>query len=537
MVKSAADALLEALASWGVDAIFGRRSLGMNGILASLESQNKIRFIEAYHEESASLMAGGYARFTGKAGVCLGGSGAAAIRLLTGLYDARLDGQPVLVITGDRPHDRLIAMGQQDISIDRLYMDVAIFNYHITNPEQIDYAVQQSFRAALSQRGIAHISFPVDSQLQPAVRGNTSIMVAQTASGIFAQRARLPYEGDLRQAAEILNTGKRVAILAGRGALGSGTELEYVAGILGAPIVKALQGKALLPDDNPLVTGSLGPLGTIPSREALQKCDTLLLVGTTFPYIEYLPQPGTARAVQIDNDPTRIGQRYPVEVGLVGDAQRTLKELLPLLEHKRDRSFLLEIQKSIVTWQEGIDQEGCEHEGSLQPEAVSWELSKSLPNDAIFACDAGQVTRWWSQFVRTKADQMHAVSGNLAVSGSALPYAISAQIAYPGRLCVAFTGDHEFSALMGEFLTCTRYQLPVKVILMNQESQVGLTSYQAQPTGTNLPRGTIDFAAYARACGAAGLTVREPSEICTALETAFNTKGPALVEFQIGKKQ
>lgn len=539
MSKTAAHALLDALVSWGVETIFGRRGLGLNGILTALdEYSNRIRFFEVHHAEAAALMACGYARFTGRAGVCLGGSGPGAVRLLTGLYDARLDGQPVLVITGDLPHEQMNSFGQQNVAIDRLYMDVAALNARITSAEHVDYAIQQSFRAALSQHGIAHISFPVDIQTQPAVRGNTRIMAAQTASGIFAQRALLPYEGDLRQVAEILNNGRKVVILAGRGALGAAQELEYVAGILGAPVIKALQGKAVLPDDNPYVTGSLGPLGTIPSRDAIQNCDTLLMVGTSFPYTDYLPVPGTARAVQIDNDPTHIGLRYPVEVGLVGDSQRTLKELLPLLEQKQERSFLEDTQKQVISWRNSIAQQGCLQNGSLTAEGVAWELSKALPEDAIIACDSGPVTRWWSQYISSKAGQMHAISGNLAVSGSALPYALAAQVAHPGRLCVAFTGDLEFATLMGEFATSARYQLPVKVILMNQDHQGGLIDYRldtaAIRAANNIaPMTRVDFAAYARACGAAGFTVQQPAEICPALESAFAAAGPALIDFRL----
>jgi pyruvate dehydrogenase (quinone)/pyruvate oxidase len=540
MAKTASDALIEALVNWGVEVVFGRRGLGLNGLIPALQGlPDRIRFIEVHHAEAASLMACGYARFTGKAGVCLSGSGTGAVRLLNGLYDAKLDGQPVLAITGDLSQERINTFGQQDIPVDRLYMDVAAFDARVTSPEQIDYAVHQSFRAALSQRGIAHISFPSEVQVQPAVRGNTRIMAVQTASGIFAQRARLPYEGDLRQAAEYLNNGQRVAILAGRGALGAGTELEYVAGILGAPVIKALQGKAVLPDDRPFVTGSLGPLGTTPSRDALQKCDTLLMVGTSFPYPEYLPPPGTVRTVQIDNDAARIGLRYPIEVGLVGDSQRTLKELLPLLEQKQDRSFLMDIQQKIIDWQESINRQGCSQEGELTPEAISWELSKALPENAIFACDTGPVTRWWSQYVVSKGEQMHAISGNLAVSGSALPYAAAAQVAFPDRLCIAFTGDLELSTLLGEFATCARYQLPVKVILMNQEARGGLINYRmddelALSAGKLAPASRIDFAAHARACGAAGFTVNQLSEICPALESAFAAPGPALIDFRLG---
>ncbi|RPI80821.1 MAG: pyruvate oxidase [Chloroflexi bacterium] len=542
MEKTVADALVDALVNWGVEFIFGKRGSGLVSILDSLnQRRNQIQLIEVKNEEAASLMACGYARFTGKVGVCFGSAGSGGIRLLDGLYDAKLDGQPVLALTGAPPFDTGGMFGQQDVPLELLFMDVAAFSTRVTSPDQVENSTNQAFRAALGQHGVAHITIPVDIQAKPVKRGNTSVMAAQSISGLFAQRARLPYEGDLRQAAEILNTGKRVVIIAGKGALGASAELDIVAGILAAPIIKALQGKAVLPDDNPYTTGVLGPLGTEPSKQAINNCDTLLMVGTSFPYTEYLPVQGTVRAVQIDNDPTRIGLRYLIEVGLVGDSQRTLKELLPKLEHKMDRSWLEEIQGEMGKWRAEVETEGSSKSGRLAPQMVAWELGKILPEDAVLACDSGNVTGWWAKYIDTKEGQMHAVSGNLSVPGSSLPYAIAAQAAFPNRVCAAFTGDSEISVLLTEFATCVRYGLPVKIVILNhgvsKESLLrpDLQGDEAYIESTAETTYTIrtDFAAFARSYGAAGFTVKDPSELCPALEAAFANQTPAIIDCHV----
>nr|MDQ3828666.1 thiamine pyrophosphate-binding protein [Candidatus Tectomicrobia bacterium] len=323
MATTAADVLVDALYDWGVEVIFGLPGDGINGLMEALRArQEQVRFVQVRHEEAAAFMACGYAKYTGKLGVCLATSGPGGIHLLNGLYDAKLDGQPVLALTGLAYHDLVSTYTQQDVELDKLFADVAVYNARIMGPAHAENVTDLACRSALSYRGVAHIAFPVDIQSMNAERQRSKRNIPNHTSDVLVRSARLPDEADLQRAAEILNSGTKTVILAGRGALGASVELEDVAQRLKAPIVKALLGKAAVPDSSPYTTGGIGLLGTKPSQEALEACDTLLMVGTSFPYIEYYPKPGQARAVQIELDPQRIGLRYPVEVGLVGDSQR-----------------------------------------------------------------------------------------------------------------------------------------------------------------------------------------------------------------------
>jgi pyruvate dehydrogenase (quinone)/pyruvate oxidase len=326
---------------WGVEVVFGLPGDGINGIMESLRTRKeKIRFIQVRHEEAAAFMACGYAKFTGRLGVCLATSGPGGIHLLNGPYDAKLDNQPVLAITGLQFHDLIGTFTQQDVALDKLFMDVAVFNERIMGPTDGENIADLACRTALAYHGVAHITFPVNLQEKEVKKKQASSRnIAHHTSDVYAHSARLPDHADLEHAADILNQGKKVAILAGRGALNATEELEETAELLGAPIVKPLLEKAAVPDDSPYTTGGIGLLGTKPSQEALEDCDTLLMVGTSFPYIEFMPKPGQARGVQIELDPKRIGLSYPVDVGLVGDSRNTLRELIPLLKRKEERKF------------------------------------------------------------------------------------------------------------------------------------------------------------------------------------------------------
>src|SRR5256885_920738 len=325
MAITAADVLVKALIAWGVEIVFGLPGDGINGIMESLrEHKEKIRFLQVRHEEAAALMACAYAKYTGKLGVCLGTSAPGGIHLLNGLYDAKLDGQPVLAITGHHFHDLIETYAQQDVDLDRLYMDVALYSARVMGPEHVPNVAHLACRTALSRRGVAHINFPVDTQSVSVKKGwRSERNISEHNSAVFGRRSGLPSQEDLEQAAKILNEGKRVAMLAGRGALSATDELIATSEKLGAPIIKALLGKACVPDDSPYTTGPIGLLGTRPSQEAMEECDTLFIIGSSFPYIEFMPKPGQARAVQIELDPMRIGLRYPLEVGLAGDAKAT----------------------------------------------------------------------------------------------------------------------------------------------------------------------------------------------------------------------
>jgi pyruvate dehydrogenase (quinone)/pyruvate oxidase len=352
-------------------------------------------------------------------------------------------------------------------------------------------------------------------------------------SDIFARGARLPDESDLRRAASLLNQGKKIAILAGRGALAATDELEQIAERLGAPIIKPLLGKAAVPDDSPYTTGAVGLLGTKPSQEALEACDTLLMVGTSFPYIEFLPKPGQARAVQIDIDAMRIGLRYPVDVGLVGDSRQTLKGLLPLLEKNDDRSFLKQAQDGMKSWWAAMEEYGTRQDKPLKPQLVAWELGKRLSDSAIVSADSGTIATWWARQIPAKRGQMYSLSGTLASMANALPYAIAAQVAFPERQCVAFVGDGGFSMLMAEFATCVKYQLPVKVVIIKNNT-LGMIKWEQMVFLGNPEYGCelhpIDFAAFARACGGSGFTIEDPADCGRILDQAFSTPGPVIVE-------
>ena len=534
MAQTAADVLVEVLQEWGVDTVFGLPGDGINGIMESLRTRKEaIRFVQVRHEEAAAFMACGYAKFTGRLGVCLATSGPGGLHLLNGLYDAKLDGQPVLAITGMPYHDLIGTHTQQDVELDKVFADVAEYSIRIMGPMHVENVAHLACRTALLRRGVSHITFPVDLQ-EHEVKGTRSKRnVPGHTSDVFSQSARLPHEGDLAQAADILNQGSRVVILAGRGALGADAELEEAADILGAPIAKALLGKAAVPDDSPFTTGTIGLLGTRPSQEAMEHCDTLLMVGTSFPYIEFLPKPGQARGIQIELDPTRIGLRYPVEVGLVGDSRRTLQALIPMLQRHDDRSFLEKAQHGMAEWWKLMEERGTRPDIPMKPQVIAWELGKRLRDDAIVCADSGTIATWWARQIRVKRGQMYSLSGMLASMANGLPYAMAAQVAYPDRQVVLFVGDGGFSMLMSEFANCVKYKLPIKVVVVKNNS-LGMIKWEQMvflghpEYGCDLQ--PIDFAAFARACGATGFTVEDPAQCGTVLDQALATDGPVVVD-------
>ena len=412
MAYTAADILIETIQDWGVDCIFGMPGDGINGIMEALRKRREqVRFIQVRHEEAAAFMACGYAKFTGKLGVCLATSGPGGIHLLNGLYDANLDGQPVLAITGMAYHDLIGTHTQQDVALDRLFADVSKYNERIMGPSRVENVTDLACRTALAYKGVAHITFPVDVQEMEAGARRSKRNVAHHTSDVYVASARLPADDELGRAADVLNAGQKVAILAGRGALEAADELERVAEVLAAPIVKALLGKAAVPDDSPYTTGPIGLLGTRPSQEALEECDTLLMVGTSFPYIEFMPKPGQARAVQIELDPARIGLRYPVEAGLVGDSRHTLKTLLPMLERKPGRSFLETAQKGMRQWRALMEERATRPDIPMKPQVLARELGLRLRDDAIVACDSGTIATWWARHIPARRGQMHSLSG------------------------------------------------------------------------------------------------------------------------------
>jgi pyruvate dehydrogenase (quinone)/pyruvate oxidase len=535
MADTGADVLIETIMDWGVEVIFGFPGDGINGIMESIrQRQDKIRFIQVRHEESAAFMACAYAKYTRKLGCCLATSGPGGIHLLNGLYDAKMDSQPVLAITGMHYHDLIGTLAQQDVELDKLYIDVAAFNQRVMSPDHVESLVDLACRTALSYRQVAHITFPTDLQDQEISKKQRSKRNRpHHTSDVWAEPGHVPSEGDLRRAADLLNAGSKVVILAGAGALHAGDELEQAAEVLGAPIVKALLGKAAVPDMSPYTTGGIGLLGTKPSQQAMDNCETLLIVGASFPYIEFYPKPGSARAVQIEIDPKRIGLRYPVEVGLVGDSRRTLRELLPMLRRKDDRAFLEKAQEGMKDWWKRIEEEGTRTDTPMKPQVLAWELGKRLADNAIVSSDSGTMTTWFARQIPARRGQMFSCSGNLATMAPGLPYTIAAQIAYPDRQCVAFIGDGGFSMLMADFVTAVKYKLPIKVFIVKNNT-LGQIKWEQMVFLGNPEFGVdlqpIDFAMFARACGAEGFTVREPGECGRIIEQALATPGPAIIE-------
>jgi len=533
VAETAADILVDRLIEWDVTNIFGLPGDGINGIMEALRKrQDKIRFVHVRHEEAAAFMACAYAKYTGKLGVCLATSGPGGIHLLNGLYDAKLDGQPVLAITGHAFHDLIDTHTQQDVDLDRLFEDVSVYNTRVMGSAHVRNVADLACRTALNYRGVAHLNIPSDIQDQTSDERSKRNVPNHTAS-TPARSGRLPSEADLARAAEILNRGRRIAILVGQGALAARNEVIAAAEKLGAPIIKALLGKAVVPDDCPYTTGGVGLLGTKASQEALEDCDTLLIVGSSFPYIEFYPEPGKARAIQIDIDPSRIGLRYPVEVGIVADSQKALEALLPRLQPNKHRDFLKKAQKEAKKWQELMHKQSARQEKPMKPQVVAWELGQRLDDDAIISCDSGTIATWFARHIPVKRRQKHSLSGTLATMANGLPYTIAAQIAYPERQCVGFVGDGGFTMLMGEFATAVKYQLPIKVVVVKNNTLGQIKWEQMVFLGNPeyaCELNPIDFVAFAQACGGTGIRIEEPKECGRLMERALRTKGPVLIE-------
>jgi pyruvate dehydrogenase (quinone) len=535
MAETAADILVEVLRAWDVQLIFGLPGDGINGVMEALRKRREeIRFIQVRHEEAAAFMACAYAKFTGKLGVCLATSGPGGLHLLNGLYDAKMDGAPVLAITGHPYHDLIDTHSQQDVDLTRVFEDVAVYNTRVMSKAHVENVAELACRSALAYHGVAHICFPAD--LQDQTDGEMSPRVKKAphhSSNVYARGAGLADEADLRRAADVLNAGKKTAILVGQGALGAGSELEQIADLLGAPIVKALLGKAVVPDDSPYTTGGIGLLGTRPSQEAMERCDTLLIVGSSFPYIEFYPKPGHARAVQIDLDPQRIGLRYAVERGLVGDSRRTLAALRPLLRRAEDRSFLEHAQEGMRAWWKDMQEQGSQTSLPMKPQVIAWELGKRLRDDAIVVSDSGTNTTWWARHIPARQGQMHTVSGTLASMACGLPYAVAAQLAYPERQVVAFVGDGGYSMLMAELATAVKYRLPIKVVIV-KNNYLGQIKWEQMAFLGNpeyeVDLQPIDFTLNAESFGARGFRIENPADCGRVLDDALATPGPVVVE-------
>jgi pyruvate dehydrogenase (quinone) len=543
MGKNVSDHILERLAEWNVKHVFGYPGDGINGILGAFNRNARgIAFVQTRHEEMAAFLACGYAKFTGKAGVCLATSGPGAIHLLNGLYDAKMDHAPVVAIVGQAA---LTAMGgsyQQEVDLQNLFKDVAREYVHTAmSPDQIRFLIDRAFRIALSERCVTCVIVPKDVQEMDAVetpphKHNT----VHSGAGYSAPRV-VPTEADLKRAADILNEGQRVAILAGAGAAHALDELLLVQDLLGAGIAKALLGRAVVPDDLPFVTGSIGLLGTKPSWDMMQDCDTLLMVGTNFPYSEFLPKENAARGIQIDLNPKLIGIRYPTECNLVGDSRLTLGALLPYLERKTDRSWQERIEKGVDEWWRLMEDRSRVPAKPINPQRVFWELSPRIPEKAILCADSGSAANWFARDIRLRRGMAASVSGSLATMGCGVPYAIGAKFGFPDRPVIALVGDGAMQMNgMAELLTIKKYwkewknpQLVVLVLHNNDLNQVtwemrameGDSRYAASQ---QLPE--MDYAGFANLIGLRGIRVDRPESVGAAWDEAFAAVTPCVLD-------
>jgi pyruvate dehydrogenase (quinone)/pyruvate oxidase len=535
MAPTASDILVERLISWGVNVVFGLPGDGINGIMEALRTrQDAVSFVQVRHEESAAFMACAYAKYTGRLGVCLATSGPGAIHLLNGLYDAKLDHAPVLAVTGQTYHDLVGTQYQQEVDLLALFKDVASFNQMVLGAGHDEALVDAACRTALSERGVAHITVPIDFQEQPLGRDSTSAKkVEGHTSDCWRPPIVVPRASDIRAAADVLNAGAKTVILAGQGALDAADELERLADTLAAPIVKPLLGKAAVPDESSFTTGGIGLLGTEPSETAMESADTLLMVGTNFPYLEFYPEHRKCRGVQIEAVPSRIGLRFPIEVGLCGDAKATLQLLIPEVRRRTDRSFLEDAQRGMREWRERLRKETERDTTPMKPQVLASALNRVLAEDAIISTDSGTVTCWAARFIDIKRRQLFSCSGTLASMASGLPYAIAAQVAYPGRQSVAFVGDGGFTMLMGEFATAVKYRLPIKVVILKNNA-LGMIKWEQMVFLGNPEYGVslepIDFVKFAESCGVPGFRCERPDDAPAALEAMMLADGPALVE-------
>jgi pyruvate dehydrogenase (quinone) len=543
MSKTVADFLVERMYAWGVRCIFGYPGDGINGVLGALNRfGDKIRFIQVRHEEMGAFMACAYAKFSGELGVCLSTGGPGATHLVTGLYDAKLDHMPVLAIAGQAPRTARGAHYQQELNLDRLFSDVALYVQEAEVPSQVRHLADRAIRIARARRGPSVLILPSD--LQEAPYAEPERHHGAVLSGIgYAPPRVVPAQADLQRAADVLNGGNKVAILAGAGALGAGEELFEVAERLSAGVAKALLGKAVLPDVLPWVTGAIGYLGTEPSYDMMMHCDTLLMVGSGFPYSEFLPREGKAQAVQIDIDAGMLSIRYPAEVNLHGDAAQTLRALLPLLVQKAHGDWRARIVRHGVDWRNTMQQRAFQPATPINPQRVAWELSPRLPELAIVTSDSGSCANWYARDLQMRAGQMCSLSGSLASMGAAVPYAIAAKVAHPQRPVIALVGDGAMQMNnMAELITLSKYwrEWPNRqciVCVFNNGDLNQVTWEQRVMQGDPKFDATqqipdVPYHRFAELIGLTGIYCDQPDRVAAAWEQALAAERPVVLEFK-----
>ena len=543
MAKTVSDFMIRRLQHWGVKRIYGYPGDGINGIMSALhKKQEEVDFVQVRHEEMAAFMACAHAKFTGEVGVCLATSGPGAIHLLNGLYDAKMDHQPVVAIVGQQARMALGSEYQQEVDLTTLFKDVAgAYVQQASHPAQIRTLVDRAMRIAKSERTVTCIILPHDLQIKD-YEEMPQEKHGSTLTGVGYDYPRvIPAEADLRRAANVLNAGKKVAMLIGAGALQATDEVMAVAELLGAGVAKALLGKTALADDLPYVTGSIGLLGTKPSWDLMNECDTLLMIGTTFPYAEFLPREGQARGVQIDIEGRNLSLRYPMEVGLHGDAAETLRALMPYLKRQEDRAWREKIENHVADWWKTMEMQAGNEADPVNPQRVFAEASPRLPANAIMTCDSGSAANWFARQIRAKRGQMASLSGNLATMGPGVPYAIAAKFAWPDRPVIAMVGDGAMQMNgMNELLTIHKYWKewadPRLVVLVLSNRDLNQVTWE-QRVMEGDPRIEIsqwipefDFARYAEFLGLKGVRITRPEEIGHAWDVALASDRPCVID-------
>ncbi len=542
MSETVGDFVVKRLSEWGVKRIYGYPGDGINGVLVAMARADPlIDFVQVRHEEMAAFMASAHAKYTGEVGVCLATSGPGAIHLLNGLYDALMDHQPVVALVGQAERISIGGNFQQEVDLQALFKDVAHEYVHtVEEPSQVRTLIDRAFRIAQAERTVTCIIFPKDVQDLKAEEPKHVYGAVHTGIG-YSQPRVVPNDADLQHAAEVLNAGKKVAILVGAGAVKATDEVIQVADLLGAGIAKALLGRTVVPDTLPFVTGAIGLLGSAPSWELMANCDTLFMIGTAFPYSEFLPKEGQARAVQIDIDGKMLSLRYPTEVNLVGDSAETLRALIPYLQRKADRSWREKIEKNVADWWKIVEARAMNDARPLNPQRVFWELSPRLPDDCILATDTGTSTFWFSRDLKMRRGMMASASGMLASMGNGVPYAIAAKFAYPERPVIAFVGDGAMQMNgLNELITIAKYwkrwanpQLIVLVlnnrdlnmVSWEQRSMEGAPKFKASQSLPDFP-----YALYADLIGLTGIRVDSPDAVASAWDQALAAKQPVVLE-------
>ncbi|GHE75764.1 thiamine pyrophosphate-requiring protein [Amycolatopsis deserti] len=543
MSGTVGDYLLQRLREWDVEQVFAYPGDGINGIVAAFgKADNKPRFVQARHEEMAAFEAVGYAKFSGHVGVCMATSGPGAIHLLNGLYDAKLDHVPVVAIVGQTARSAMGGSYQQEVDLQSLFKDVAgEYLVEVNVAEQLPNALDRAIRTAHAQRCPTALIVPADLQEEPYTPPKHAFKQVPSSPPGLPRSAPLPDEDEVRRAADVINSGQRVAILAGQGARNAAAEVREIAELTGAGVAKALLGKDVLPDDLPYVTGSIGLLGTRPSYEMMRDCDTLLIVGSNFPYTQFLPEFGQARAVQIDIDGRFIGLRYPTEVNLVGDARATLQALLPLVHRQTGRSWRETIENNVRSWWETVERQARVAARPVNPMRVVSELSQRIPGNAIVTSDSGSAANWYARNLRMREEMRGSLSGTLATMGPGVPYAIGAKFACPDRPVIALVGDGAMQMNgLAELITISRYRQlwpdPRLVVCVFHNNDLNQVTWELRAMGgapkfeesQSLP--DVDYAAFARGLGLDGVPVDDPERLGPAWDHALAAQGPVLLD-------